>query len=65
MIAMLALAVATKAIGPTRTAVLGVFEPITAIAIGTLVFAEPFTFNIALGALICISAIVFMVVSGK
>lgn len=65
MISMLALAVATKAIGPTRTAVLGVFEPITAIAIGTLVFAEPFTFNIALGALICISAIVFMVVSGK
>ncbi len=65
MISMLALALATKSIGPTRTAVLGVFEPVTAIAIGTLVFAEPFTVNIALGALICIGAVVFMVISGE
>lgn len=63
MVAMLALAVSTKAIGPTKTAVLGVSEPLTAIAIGTFVFAEPFTFNIAAGVAICIAAILFMVLS--
>lgn len=65
MVAMLALAVATKSIGPTRTAVLGVSEPLTAIAIGTLVFAEPLTWNIAGGVLLCIAAILFMVLSGR
>lgn len=65
MVSLLALAVATKCIGPTKTAVLGVFEPITAIAIGSLAFGEPFTANVAIGALICIGAIVFMILSGR
>lgn len=65
MISMLALAVSTKSIGPTKTAVLGVFEPITAIAIGAIAFGEPFTANVAAGALICIAGIVFMIVSGN
>ena len=65
MVSLLALAVATKSIGPTKTAVLGVFEPITAIAVGTLAFGEPFTANVAIGALICICAIVFMILSGR
>lgn len=63
MIAMLALAVSTKSIGPTKTAVLGVAEPVTAIAIGSLVFSEPFTLNVALGVAVCIAAILFMVCS--
>ena len=65
MVAMLALAVSTKSIGPTRTAVLGVSEPLTAIAIGTIVFSEPFTPNVAAGVAICIAAILFMVLSGR
>ncbi len=65
MISLLALAVATKNIGPTKTAVLGVFEPITAIAVGTLAFGEPFTANVAAGALICIAAIIYMILSGR
>lgn len=63
MVAMLALAISTKAIGATRTAVLGVFEPITAIAIGTLVFDEAFTPNIAIGVAVCIAAVLFMIQS--
>ena len=65
MIAMLALAISTKTIGPTKTAVLGVAEPLTAIAIGTLVFSEPFTANVAVGVAVCIAAILFMVLSGR
>ena len=65
MVAMLALAISTKTIGPTKTAVLGVSEPLTAIAIGTLMFSEPFTANVAVGVAVCISAILFMVLSGR
>lgn len=63
MVAMLALAISTKSIGPTKTAVLGVAEPLTAIAIGSLVFSEPFTLNIAIGVAVCVAAILFMVLS--
>ncbi len=37
------LAVATRNIGATKASVLGVFEPITAIMVGTLMFGEPLT----------------------
>jgi len=63
MIALLTLAMATRAIGPTKTSVLGVFEPVTAITVGTLFFGEPFTRNIAAGLAICIGAVLFLIVS--
>ena len=65
MISMLTIALATRLIGPTKTSVLGAFEPITGILVGTLVFGEPMTGNILLGITICIAAVVFMVVSEK
>ena len=40
------LAIATRNIGATKASVLGVFEPITAILVGTLMFSEPLTANI-------------------
>ncbi|MCR4859952.1 MAG: DMT family transporter [Bacteroidales bacterium] len=63
MISLLALAVATRHIGPTRTSVLGVFEPVTAILIGTVLFAEPMRPNVLVGVGLCLTAIVFMVVT--
>ena len=63
MISMLTISIATRLIGPTKTAVLGVFEPMTGILVGTLVFAEPVTTNILAGIAICIAAVLFMVVS--
>ena len=56
---------ATRAIGATTTAILGVMEPITAICIGVLVFGEPLTFFIVLGFLITVGAIVFMTLTEK
>lgn len=41
--------------------ILGVFEPLTAILIGTLFFSEPLTFKMALGIAICVAAVVFMI----
>ena len=61
MISLLTLAIATRYIGPTKTAVLGVFEPLTAILIGTLLFGEPLTARMAVGIAICVAAVIFMI----
>ena len=45
--------------------VLGILEPLTAIFIGTLVFHEAFTFNVALGVVLILFAILFMILSEK
>lgn len=59
------LAIATRNIGATKASVLGVFEPITAIIVGTLVFGEALTNNIIIGILIAIVAVTFMIISTK
>ena len=61
MISLLALAISSRCIGPTKTSVLGVFEPLTAILIGTILFGEPLTPKMALGILVCVAAVVFMI----
>lgn len=59
------LAIATRKIGATKASVLGVFEPITAILVGTLVFGEELTPNIIAGILISIVAVSFMIMLTK
>ena len=59
------LAVATRNIGATKASVLGVFEPITAILIGTVVFGEVLTPNIIAGILISVVAVTFMIILTK
>ncbi len=61
MISMLTLAMSSRYIGPTKTAVLGVFEPLTAILIGTLMFGETITAKMAVGIAICVAAVIFMI----
>ena len=64
-IATITLAAATKAVGATKTSVLGILEPLTAIFIGTLVFKEPFTPNVAIGVVLILFAILFMILTEK
>ena len=59
------LAVSTRKIGATKASVLGVFEPITAILVGTLVFGEALTLNIVTGILLSMAAITFMIITTK
>lgn len=59
------LAIATRNIGATKASVLGVFEPITAILVGTLVFGEALTNNIIIGILLSMAAVTFMIISTK
>ncbi len=55
------LAIATRNIGATKASILGVFEPITAILVGTLMFGEPLTTNIVVGIGIAMAAVTFMI----
>ena len=61
MISLLTLAVASRLIGPTRTSVLGVFEPLTALLVGTVLFGEPVTAPMLAGVGVCIAAVIFMI----
>ena len=61
MISMLTLAISSRLIGPTKTSVLGVFEPLTAILIGTFLFGEPLTMKMGLGIAVCMAAVLFMI----
>lgn len=59
------LAVATRNIGATKASVLGVFEPVTAILVGTVVFGETLTANIVTGISIAVAAVTFMIALTK
>ncbi len=64
-VATITLAASTKAVGATKTSVLGILEPLTAIVIGTLVFKEVFTLNVAIGVALILFAILFMILTEK
>lgn len=53
----LALILAIRAIGSTLMSLLGVAEPLTAMIVGCLVFHEPFTAVIAIGAFLVIASV--------
>ena len=59
------LAISTRNIGATKASVLGVFEPITAILVGTVALGETLTTNTVTGILIAIAAVTFMIVTTK
>lgn len=59
------LAVATRTIGATKASVMGVFEPITAILVGSLAFNEPLTANIIIGIILSTAAVTFMIILTK
>lgn len=57
----LAIVVAVKRIGSTMTAVIGALDPLTAVVIGCLVFAEPFTWQVLVGILLIIPAVIIII----
>ena len=65
MISLLALSISTRRIGATRTAVLGVFEPLTALLIGVAVYGEPMNAAMGIGVAVCIASILYMIISDR
>ena len=45
----------------TPTAIMGALEPLTAVAIGALVFGETLTFRLAVGIVLILSAVMLIV----
>ena len=58
--ALVLMVYAAKYIGSTATAILGALEPLTAVLIGIFIFHEPFTFNLAVGIVLILTAVVFV-----
>lgn len=65
LVSLLTLAISTRIIGATKTSVLGVFEPVTAIAVGTVFFNESLTLNVITGVCITLAAVTFMVLADR
>lgn len=62
VISLLLMVVAVHEVGSTPTAVMGALEPITAVAIGVLLFGESFTPRLAAGILLVLMAVILIVV---
>ena len=63
-ISNISLTMGIKHIGSTLCAILGAFEPLTAMTIGILVFHEPFTLTVAVGFLLIVAAVVLLILKG-
>lgn len=57
----LCLVFAVKRIGSTMTAVIGALEPLTAVAVGCIVFSEPFTWQVQTGICLIIPAVMIII----
>ena len=64
VVSNLTLILAIQRIGSTLTSILGVMEPVTAVAVGILVFHEPFSLSLVAGVAL-IAASVVLVMLGK
>ncbi|MBD5627379.1 MAG: DMT family transporter [Desulfovibrio sp.] len=61
----LTLILAIRRIGSTLTSVLGVMEPLTAVAVGILVFGEPFTMPLAAGVALITGAVLLVMLAPR
>ncbi|HBN47294.1 MAG TPA: EamA family transporter [Prevotella sp.] len=55
--------IAIKNIGSTPSAIMGALEPVTAVFIGCLVFAESFSLRLAIGIVLILSAVILIIVA--
>lgn len=61
----LTLILAIQRIGSTMTSVLGVMEPLTAVAVGILVFGEPFSPSLAGGVALIAASVLLVMLGGR
>ncbi|MGI6233300.1 MAG: EamA/RhaT family transporter, partial [Prevotella sp.] len=59
------LIMAVKKIGSVLCAVLGAFEPLTAMCVGIIVFGEPFTLAVSVGFILVLASVMILVLSEK
>jgi len=64
VLSLVLMTVSVHEVGATPTAIMGALEPLTAVAIGVLVFGESLTVRLVIGILLILSA-VLLIVLGK
>ena len=64
VLSLVFMTIAVHEVGATPTAIMGALEPLTAVAIGVMVFDESLTFRLAVGIVLILSA-VLLIVMGK
>ena len=64
VLSLVLMTVAVHEVGATPTAIMGALEPLTAVAIGVMVFGESLTFRLTIGIVLILSA-VLLIVLGK
>ena len=60
LLSLVFMAYSSRLLGATPTAILGALEPLTAVAVGVLVFHEAFTLRLAVGLLLVLSAVILV-----
>ena len=64
VLSLVLMTIAVHEVGATPTAIMGALEPLTAVAIGVIVFGESFTLRLVVGIVLILSA-VLLIVLGK
>ena len=65
LLSFLFMAIAIRDIGPTRTAILGALEPVTALFFGITLFGETLSFKQSLGVLVILGSVTLVVMGRK
>lgn len=63
VISNITLLISVRNIGGTMTSILGAMEPVTAVAVGTLIFSERFTLHDFAGVMVIIAAVTLIILS--
>lgn len=64
VLSLLFMTIAVHEVGATPTAIMGALEPLTAVAIGVMMFGESLTFRLCVGIVLILAA-VLLIVAGK
>lgn len=64
VLSLLFMTIAVHEVGATPTAIMGALEPLTAVAIGVMMFGEAFTLRLCIGIVLILAA-VLLIVAGK
>lgn len=62
VISLILMAIAVHEVGSTPTAVMGAFEPLTAVVLSVMLFGEEFTPRLAVGILLILAAVILIIV---
>lgn len=63
VLSLVLMVISVKEIGSTPTAIVGAFEPLTAVVIGVALFGEEFSMRMAVGIVIILAAVTILVLS--